>query len=99
MTSFSFINAAFPNRDMNPRGMARDQFIPCQCKAALTALERAQMIEDLVASPLVKLWIALVKDGMNLPVLWGQVTEHSWMLLSAHVWQIPPGRRFSINTN
>ncbi|WCQ99110.1 DUF6634 family protein [Paracoccus aestuarii] len=44
--------------------------------AALAALECGPKPEDLAQAPLAELWIALVKDGTDLPVLWGYVTGH-----------------------
>lgn len=56
--------------------MLENQFFIRRSRAALAALERGPTAEDLVDAPLAELWIPAIKDGTNLPVLWGHVTGH-----------------------
>lgn len=60
---------------MEPHMLEDERFIS-QATAALAALERGPTPEDLAQAPLAELWITLVKDGTDLPVLWGYVTGH-----------------------
>lgn len=56
--------------------MSDDQRLISRATAALAALERSPTPEDLAHAPLAETWIPLVKDGTDLPVLWGYVTGH-----------------------
>lgn len=56
--------------------MPDDQRFISRATAALAALERGPRPEDLAEAPLAETWIPLVKDGTDLPVLWGYVTGH-----------------------
>ncbi|RJL06024.1 ATP-dependent Lon protease [Paracoccus aestuarii] len=60
---------------MEPHMFDNERFIS-RATAALAALECGPKPEDLAQAPLAELWIALVKDGTDLPVLWGYVTGH-----------------------
>jgi hypothetical protein len=68
-------NKAGGNIIMEPH-MFEDQNFISKATAALAALERGPKPEDLAQAPLAELWIALVKDGTDLPFLWGYVTGH-----------------------
>lgn len=60
---------------MEPHMLGDEQFIS-RAAAALAVLELGPTPEDLAQAPLAELWITRVKDGTDLPVLWGHVTGH-----------------------